>query len=403
MAPMRIMRGCVATALLAGLGLFPAPAAVHAGAQTSGASAAGTGHYFVYVGTYTHTIGKGIHSYRFDADTGQLTPTGLVTESSSPAFLVTHPNGRFLYAANEHNGEDTRGKNDTVSAFAIDRATGALTFLNKVSSRGEGPCYVSLDRGGRTLLVANYRSGSVAAMPILPDGRLGEASAFDQHPDPAPDAAGQPLRPHAHHASPSLDDRFAFSADPPLDRVMLYRFDPAKGALSPNNPPFVQMQKDLGPRRLVFHPGGKYAYVNAEKGSAVTVFAYQAAGGTLKELQTLSTLPPGFTGRNQTAEMQIDRAGRFLYVSNRGHDTIAIFSIDARHGTLTAVGHAPSGGRRPRYFALDPTGQFLLVANQDTHTVIVNRIDAKTGLLTPVQTMTEPTAEPVFIAFVPAT
>lgn len=386
---MRCLRLCVAAVVLTATVLFPS----HAGAQRSGQ------RYIMYLGTYTRNIGKGIYAYRFDAATGHLTSLGLMAESSSPAFLAVHPNGRFLYAANEHDGEDTVGKNNTVSAFAIDAVTGKLTFLNKVSSRGEGPCSVTMDRGGRTLLVANYRSGSVAALPVLGDGRLGDATGFDQHPDPKPES-GQ-TRPHAHFAAPSPDDRFALVADPPLDRVYVYRFDPATGSIGPNDPPFVQLRADLGPRHLVFGPTGKYVYVNDEKGSAVSTFAYQADTGTLKELQTISTLPAGFAGTNTTAEIHLDSTGRFLYVSNRGRDDIAIFSIDQSSGTLALVDHAPAGGKTPRYFALDPSGRFLIVANQNSNSVVVNRVDAKTGRLTPVETETD-TPEPVCIVFVPA-
>ena len=389
MEPMRYVRTWMAVAGLAAIALFSSPA----GAQRSGKG------YFVYFGTYTRNVGKGIYAYRFDPATGRLTSMGLAAETPSPAFLVVHPNGRFLYAANEHDGEDTPGKNNTVSAFAIDPVTGKLTFLNKVSSGGEGPCYVSMDRGGRTLLVANYRSGSVAALPIQRDGRLRDATAFDQHPDPPADPA--PTRPHVHGVVPSPDDRFALAADPPLDRVYVYRFDPAKGTLAPNDPAFVQLGLALGPRHLVFGPSGTYVYVNDEQGSAISTFAYQAAKGTLKEIQTLSTLPAGFSGRSATAEVHIDRAGRFLYVSNRGHDSIAIFSIDQAKGTLRLVDHAPAGGKTPRYFAFDPSGRFLMVANQNSASVVVNRVDVKTGRLTPVQTLTD-IPEPVCIVFVPA-
>ncbi len=356
------------------------------------------GEYIAYVGTYTRTTGKGIYAYRFDSATGRLSPIGLVAESSSPAFLAVHPTGRFLYAANEHDGPDTVGKNNTVSAFAIDPATGGLTFLNKVSSGGEGPCHISMDRAGRTLLVANYRSGSVAALPIQQDGRLGEATAVHQHPDPSSDP---PTRPHAHFVGPSPDDRFAFAPDPPLDRVYSYRFDPARSTLVPNAPAFVQLPTGLQPRHLVFGPTGKYVYVNDEKGSAISAFAYAAPTGTLKELQTISSLPAGFSGPNSTAEVQLDQAGRYLYVSNRGHDSIAQFSIDAANGTLALVGHTPSGGKTPRYFTFDPTGGFVLVANQNSRSVIVHRVDAKTGRLTPVQAVTD-VFEPVCIVFVPA-
>lgn len=386
---MRSLRASLAAALLAAAALLP----TSAGAKPAG------GAYFVYFGTYTINVGKGIYAARFDPSTGQLTPMGLVAETSSPSFLAVHPSGRFLYAANEHNGEDKPGKNDTVSAFAVDRTTGKLTFLNKVSSGGEGPCAISMDRAGTTLFVANYRSGSVAVLPIGADGHLGEVAAFDQQPDPP--AGSKVARAHAHFALPSPDGRFVLSADPPLGRVYVYRFDPIKRSLVPGEPAFVQVPDGLGPRHIAFGRSGAFAYVNHEQGSEISTFAYDAATGGLNELQRLSTLPAGFTGRSGTAELQIDRSGRFLYVSNRGDNSLATFAIDQSKGTLALVEHQPTGGKVPRYFAFDPTGGFLLAANQASNTIVVNRVDAATGHYVPVQTLAD-IPEPVCIAFVPA-
>ncbi|MES1255299.1 MAG: lactonase family protein [Acidobacteriota bacterium] len=378
----------LATALVVMGALSSSPRAAHRGSR-----------YFMYVGTYTQGAAKGIYGYRVDTSTGATTSIGLVAETPNPSFLVVHPNGRFLYAANEHDGEDAVGKHYTVSAFAIDRKTGALTLLNKVSSQGEGPCYVSMDGAGRTLLVANYRSGSVAVLPVGADGRLAEATAVQQHPDPEPRTP--PVRPHAHSVRPSPHDKFVYAPDPPLGRVYGYRFDPRAGTLAPTDPPFVQMRAGLGPRHVLFGLSGQFAYVNGEQGSTITTFAYNAATGALTELQTLSTLPAGFTGRSGTAELQIDQTGRFLYVSNRGDNSLALFAIDRRAGTLTPLGHLPTGGKVPRYFALDPSGRFLMAANQDSASVTINRVDAKTGRYELVQTLTE-IPNPVCIVFVPA-
>ncbi|MCM3879187.1 MAG: lactonase family protein [Vicinamibacterales bacterium] len=355
--------------------------------------------YFVYFGTYNRTAGKGIYAYRFQPATGALASLGLAAETPHPSFLAVHPNRRFLYAVNEHEGEDLPGKNNTVSAFAIEPTTGKLTFLNKVSSRGEGPCHLSIDKTGRMLLVANYRSGSVVVLPIHPDGELGEATAFDQHQGKSIDPVRQ-AGPHAHFILPSPDNRFALTADLGLDQVVVYRFEASRGRLAPNDPPFAAFRPGTGPRHLAFHPAADAVYVNGEIASTVTAFTYNAKAGTLGEFQTISTLPAGFAGSSTTAEIQIDRAGRFLYVSNRGHNSIAMFAIDKATKKLALVEHVPTGGNTPRYFTFDPTGSYLLVANQGSNTVVVHRVDANTGRITPVRTLTD-VPEPVSIVFVP--
>ena len=358
-----------------------------------------TNEYFVYFGTYTGNTGKGIYAYRFNPASGKLTSMGLAAPSPNPSFLTVHPNGRFLYAANERDDSIPAGKDNEVSAFAVDPATGKLTFLNKVSSHGGGPCHVSIDKTGTVLLVANYGTGSVAALPIQRDGRLGEASSVDQHHGKSVDPARQ-MGPHAHFIAPSPDNRFALSADLGLDQVVVYRLDPSKGSLTANTPPFATLAPGAGPRHLAFHPTADFVYVNGEMKSTVSVFAYDKQAGRLTPVQTLSTLPAGFTGTSSTAEIQIDRGGKFLYVSNRGHDSIAIFAIDKATGKLTPVAHVPTGGKTPRYFTLDPTGAYLLAGNQNSNTVTVFRVDANSGRLTPAQTLTD-VPEAVAIAFVP--
>ncbi len=356
--------------------------------------------YFVYIGTYTQNRGKGIYSFRFDPATGKLTPVTLAAEASSPSFLAVHPNRKFLYASNEHDGADQPGKNNTVSAYAIDPATGGLTFLNKVSSQGEGPAHIVVDKAGKVLLVLNYRSGSVALLPIQPDGRLGEATAVDQHHGSGPNKQRQ-AGPHAHGGAFSPDDRFALVAEHGIDEVMIYRLDIEKGSLTPSDPPFYKATPGAAPRHLTFHPNGKTLYALNELGSSVTVFDYGAAGGTVRRVQEITTLPAGFTGANGTAQLQVDRAGKFLYVSNRGNDSIAVFAIDAATGMLTPVEHVSTQGKTPRDFSLDPTGSYLFAANQNSDNIVLFRVNAATGRLTPSGQVVEQIPEPACVVFVP--
>ncbi|HYM10530.1 MAG TPA: lactonase family protein [Bryobacterales bacterium] len=351
--------------------------------------------YWVYVGTYTgpSTSGKGIYVYRFSAATGKLSGGTLAAETSNPTFLAVHPSERYLYAANENSANK-----GAVTAYAIDAATGKLTLLNEVSSRGSGPCYVSVDHTGKNVLVANYNSGSVAVLPVKEDGSLSEASAFVQHRG----AGANPKRqkgPHAHWIEVSPDNRFALAADLGLDEVVIYKFDAAKGSLTPNDPPFGKVAPGAGPRHVVFHPSGKFVYVIDEMASTVTAFAWDARRGALKELQAISTLPEGFTGNNTGAEIEVSRNGKFLYGSNRGHDSIAVFAIDAAKGTLTAVEQAPTQGHEPRNFAIDPSGRYLFAENQRSDTIVLLHIDAKTGKLTPAGDAV-PNPAPVCIKFV---
>jgi 6-phosphogluconolactonase len=354
--------------------------------------------YFMYLGTYTAHGSKGIYAYRFQPSTGKMTSMGAVATTPSPSFLVIHPNGRFLYAANENDPTIPDGKDTYVSAFAINQATGQLTFLNNMAAHGGWPCHVSIDKTGSTLFVANYATGSVASYPILADGKIGNAATVDLHKGKSVNPERQ-AGPHAHFLATSPDNRFALSVDLGLDQVLIYHFDPATSRLTPNTPPFAALKPGTGPRHLAFHPNGKFAYVNGELNSTVNTFAYDPNAGTLKALQTVSTLPAGFKGTNSTAEIQTDRAGKFLFVSNRGDDSLAIFSIDQTAGTLTAAGRVPTGGKTPRFFTLDPTEKFLFAGNQDSNTVSVFRVNIATAKLTPVQTLKD-VPEAVSIVFV---
>ena len=365
-----------ATALIAFF-LFTTFAAVAAPAPQPG-------KYLVYVGTYTEngSQGKGIYAYQFDANTGQVAPLGLAAETTNPSFVALHPNGRFLYAVNEvgnYEGPNSGG----VSAFSIDRATGKLTFLNEVASRGADPCYIIVDKTGRYVLVANYTGGSVAVFPVLEDGKLGEATAFVQHTGHGADPKRQE-GPHAHSIDLSPDNRFAMVDDLGLDELLVYKFDAAKGTLTPNDPPFVKLDAGSGPRHFALRPDGKFAYVVSEMKGTVTVLANDASKGSLHALQTISTLPKDYSGPIEDAEIEVHPSGKFLYASNRGNgNSIALYSIDDAKGTLTLVEITPTVGKTPRHFEIDPTGTLLFAENSESNNIVVFRIDAKTGRLTP--------------------
>jgi 6-phosphogluconolactonase len=365
------------------------------------ASAANTGNYFAYVGTYTEngSTGKGIYVYRYDARTGKMTPAGLAAQTMNPSFLVIHPNHKFLYAVNET--DDYQGKKSgAVSAFAIDRATGKLKLLNQMATGGGGPCYINVDKSGKYVFVANYDGGSVAAFPVLEDGRLGEASAFIQHEGHGTDPKRQEA-PHAHSIDPSPDNHFVIVDDLGLNETIIYKFSDANGSLTLNQPPFAKADPGAGPRHFAFSPSGKFAYVLHEMGSTLTAYSYNNDNGTLQSLQTISTLPKDFSTHNDAAEIEIDSSGKFLYASNRGHDSIAVFAIDPAHGTLTFVEHARTQGSSPRNFEIDPSGKFLFVGNEKSDNIAAFHIDPQSGRLKATGTLLE-IPQPACIKFVPA-
>lgn len=360
--------------------------------------------FLVYVGTYTNkTASKGIYAYLFDPVIGKLTALGVAAESEDPSFLAVHPSGKYLYSVNEvdHFGGQKSG---AVSSFAIDSKNGKLTLLNQVSTQGAGPCYISLDKTGKFVLVANYDGGSIAVFPIREDGSLAPASAFVQHSGSSVDKQRQD-GPHAHWIGTSPDNRFALAADLGLDEILLYRFDSAKGTLAPDTPPFAKLNPGAGPRHLAFHPNGKFAYVLTEMGSSVTAFAYKPRNGSLSPLQTVSTLSilrKDYSGVKEAAEIAVHPNGKFLYASNRaGIDSISTFSVDPVKGTLTLKDEYPTMGKTPRNFAIDPTGKFLLAANQESNNIVIFRIDSTTGALNPTGEIAEVPA-PVYITFVAA-
>jgi 6-phosphogluconolactonase len=353
--------------------------------------------YFMYVGNYTaKTDSKGIYLFEFAPDTGTLTPKGLAAETADPSWVVVHPNGKFLYAANE------AGKSSTISAFAIDPKTGTLTFLNKLPALGEDPCYLSFDRTGKYLFVANYTSGNVAVFPILPNGNLGEHTALLTDQGALGPNKERQEAPHAHWIEPSAHNHFVDVSDLGLDRILTYKFDPSNGSLTRGEPAesfSTALTPGAGPRHVAFAPDGKFMYVLAELTSTVTAFAHDTQN-TFRKVQEIPGLPQGFTGRNDAAEIAILPNGKFLYTSNRGHDSIAVFSIDQTKGTLTQVADVPTGGQEPRNFVIDPTGQYLLAENQNTNTIVEFRIDPVTGKLTPTGEVIH-TPSPICIAFLP--
>src|SRR5436190_4038113 len=357
--------------------------------------------FWVFVGTYTggpHNS-KGIYRFDFDPATGQLTHRALAAETKNPSFLAIHPNNRLLYAVGEL--ETFQGKSSgAISAFAIDPKTGNLKLLNQRPSGGAGPCHLIVDKEGKHALAANYSGGSVCVLPIDGDGRLGPATAFVQHHGTGVNKQRQEA-PHAHSINLDAANRFAVVADLGLDKIMVYKYDADEGTLTANDPPATDITPGSGPRHFAFHPDGRHAYVINELTSTVTAMDYDPERGLLKPTQTISTLPKDFRGETTCAEVQVHPSGKFLYGSNRGHDSIAVFRIDPESGRLTAAGHQSQDIKTPRNFGIDPTGSFLLVANQDSNSIVVFRINGETGELTPSGTKVE-VPMPVCVKFMPA-
>lgn len=335
----------------------------------------------VYVGTYNDVKHEAIVLLDLDLTNGKLSKVGGTSGVQNPSFLAIHPNKQFLYAVCEVAEIDGK-RTGAVAAFAI-RPDGGLKALNRQSSGGQGPCHVIVDKAGKNVLAANYGGGSVCCLPIDEAGNLSEASAFVQHHGMSVDKSRQEA-PHAHSVNLDQANRFAFVADLGLDQILVYRFDAGRGTLKPNEPPAAKVKPGSGPRHFAFHPSGRFAYVINEMALTITAFRYDDASGTLSEVQTVSTLPEATEHKNSfsTAEVQVHPSGKFVYGSNRGHDTIACFSVDSETGRLTPIGHASSGGKTPRNFGIDSTGRYLLAANQDSGNILVLAIDPSTGKLT---------------------
>ena len=337
--------------------------------------------YLVYVGTYTGPVSKGIYAFQFDTGSDKATSLGLMTETVNPSFLAIDPSKKFLYAVNEISNYEGK-KSGSITAFAIDGKSGKLAFLNRVASGGSGPCYLSLDRTGKHVLVTNYDSGSVAVFPVLSDGRLGNASATIQHSGHGPDTTRQ-TGPHPHEIEVSPDSRFALVTDLGLDEVLTYHFDPAKGSLDANDPPFAKVAPGSGPRHFVFDSNGKFVYVLNELNSTVGAYTYEAGGARLSLFATVSTLPESFTGTSFGAEIAMHPNGKFLYASNHGHDSIAIFAIDESSGRPRFLETVLTGGVTPRHFEIAPGGSYLFAENQESNNIVIFKIDQNTGHLTP--------------------
>ncbi|MEI8078325.1 MAG: lactonase family protein [bacterium] len=333
----------------------------------------------VYFGTYTHAAkSEGIYHATLDLKTGALSTPELAAAVANPSFIDVHPTGKFLYAV-------TEGEAGMVSAFAIDPATRKLRLLNACPSGGSGPCHLAINREGTLLLVANYGSGSVAAIPIRANGTLSGPSSVIQHHGSSVNPARQ-NEPHAHSITFSPDGRLAFAADLGLDKIMIYTVNAATGTLAPHVPAFVSIKGGAGPRHFTFHPNGRFAYLINELNNTLTAYAYNAQSGALTEVQLISTLPEDFNGVSWAAEVRIHPNGNFLYASNRGHDSLASYRIDPATGILTRVGFQRSGIDNPRHFNLDPSGRFCVVANQDSDRVCTFRVNPETGALEPVGT-----------------
>jgi 6-phosphogluconolactonase len=345
------------------------------------------GKLHVYIGTYTRGKSEGIYLYYMDKSTGALEFASAAGGIENPAFLAIHPQQSYLYAVNEV-GQFAGKPSGGVSAFAIDPETGELTFLNQQSSQGPGPCHLSVDHTGQYVLVANYSGGSVAVLPINSDGKLGEATDFVQHEGSSVNPRRQE-KPHAHSIMVDESNRYVFVPDLGMDKIMIYRLNLTEGKLEPNDEPWAKVKAGAGPRHFDFHPNGKYAYVINELDNTLIAFAYDGTRGSLREIQTISTLPEDFSGTSYCADVHVSPSGKFVYGSNRGHDSIAIFGIDEDTGRLTPVGYEPTQGKMPRNFGIDPAGAFLLAANQDSDNVVVFRIDRQTGSLRSTGSMIE--------------
>ncbi len=330
---------------------------------------------WAYIGTYTKGASEGIYRSSLDLETGMLSAPVLAAKITSPSFVAIHPSGHYLYAVSE------AGKEGSVSSFLIEE-DGSLTLINQQPSGGTSPCHLSVDSDGRCLLVANY-GGSCASFPLLADGSIGEAGSVIQHEGSSVDPKRQ-AGPHAHSINVDAANQRAFAADLGLDKILIYELDRDKGTLSVNDPAFLKTPPGSGPRHFSFHPGGKFAYANLEMSLEVATMSYDSETGALSLLETLSTVEEGTpSAGNSTAETLVHPSGKFVYVSNRGPNSIAAFAIDSETGKLTLIEREPTLGKTPRGFGIDPSGQFIVVGNQNSDNVIVLRIDPSTGKLEP--------------------
>ena len=348
----------------------------------------------LYVGTYTSGKSEGIYLYQMSLKTSALDRESS-TKSVNPSFLASDRKGRFMYAVNEV-GEYGGKPGGSVSAFEINSAGGRLVFINEQPTNGADPCHLTVDRKRKNLLVANYTGGNITVLPIQANGSLGVATDVKQHEGSGPKE--QQKSPHAHCIILDRAERYALAADLGIDKVMVYRFHSQTGKLTPAKQPFAQLHAGAGPRHLTLHPNGKFLYVINELDSSMSVFRYNEANGALTHVETVSTLPSDFSGTSYCADVHVSPSGKFLYGSNRGHNSIVVFQIDQRTGKLKLVQHISTGGDWPRNFAIEPLGRFLLVANQRSENVVTFSIDARTGQLKPTGIVVEIPA-PVCLKF----
>jgi 6-phosphogluconolactonase len=361
-------------------------------------SAPKTDKYWVYIGTYTGPKCKGIYRLVLDTTTGKLTDGELAAEVVNPSFLAIHPSRHFLYAVSEvseFGGKPT----GSVTAFTLDPASGKLNKLNSLSSGGDGPCHLVVDREGKHVLVANYAGGNASVLSIGPDGRLRTSTGFAQHKGSSVNKERQEAA-HAHSINLDPAGHTAVVADLGLDKVMVYKYDSAKGTITPADPPFVATAPGAGPRHFAFHPSAPFAYAINELDGTVLPLRFDAEHGRFTAMKPVATLSEPFKPEYTTAEVQVHPSGRFLYGSIRGQNSIAIFTIDQKTGELSPAGHQATGIKTPRNFGIDPTGKFMIVANQDSDSLVVFRINPQTGALTPTGQQV-PVPSPVCVKFVP--
>lgn len=334
----------------------------------------------LHVGTYSVRDSEGIYTLRFDPKTGKFTPVATMRNERSPSFLAISPKGKTLYAVNEADGAGAT-RAGAISAYQRDPKTGALIFLNEKSAFGRGPCHISIDKTGRWAIISNYVSGNWLVYGLLPDGSLGELTDSLSFAGSGPNTSRQE-RPHVHSATISADNRFVYIADLGTDKLHCYNLNAQTGKLTPNAVPVIDVKPGSGPRHFTIHPNGRFAYLAEELTSSVAVLSRDPKTGSLTLMQDqVPSLPADFASENTHADIHTDPAGRHLYVSNRGHNSLSIFAINA-DGTVKLIGHQPVNGAKPRNFMVHPSGQFILVANQDTDNIVVFRRDPKTGLLT---------------------
>ena len=384
LASFRLVRATVAALLLV---------------SVSANGAAGLSNQFlVYFGTFTGGKSQGIYVSRFDTATGKLGAPALAVQTVNPSFVAIAPDHLLLFAVNETDQFNGRA-GGAVSAFKLDASTGKLEFLNQQPSGGTGPCHLAVDPDGKYVFVANYNSGSVAVFPVETNGSLGPASSVVQHHGSSINRERQ-AGPHAHCVAVDVAHHRVFVCDLGLDKVMVYRLDEINGTLTPDEYPWAKLEPGSGPRHITFSHDWRHAYVISEMGGTLTAFDYQPEKGELKEIQTVSTLPEDFHGKNTAAEVALLPSGKFIYGSNRGNDSLAVFAVDEASGRLNFVERQSSHGKFPRDFAIDPTGQYLLVANQNSDSVVVFRINTQTGRLTWTGQAIE-VGKPVCVTFVP--